>query len=146
MLLSVLGRERALRAMEHVSTEKRAQGWLATRVEHPVDRDELEQALREVDGIVEYGRNSEILYVRYVELLEVAVTLGMSDEQARDITRYLKQQGTELTTLKELLTADIDDITVEDVRRAFNDAAGDLIVEAPAVALGVLGKALGIPG
>ncbi len=142
VLRRLLEVEAVKRAMKHVSSDQRADGFIAVRVEHPVDREELEQAIRNVGGLPEYGRNKDILLLQFDVLLDIAETLGFEDVNVRKAARYLKTHAKEVKDLGDLLAKDLSDITPADVRKGLNSAAIEVVQGTPGAAFDAVVKAM----
>ena len=144
VLRRLLQVDTVMRAMKHVSSAQRADGFIAVRVEHPVDREELEQAIRNVGGMPDYGRNKDILLVRFDVLLDIAETLGVKDVDVRKAARYLKTHAKEVSSLEDLLGKNLADITFEDVRKGLDSAAIEVVKDAPGAAFSAVVTSMGM--
>jgi hypothetical protein len=142
VLRRLLQIEAVKQSMAHVSPDQRAAGFIAVRVEHPVDREELEQVIRDVGGLPEYGRNRDILLVRFTVLLDIAERLGITDEQARKAASHLRKHAKDVDSLQDLLTADMATLSAQDVRAGLNAAAAEVVAKGPSAAFTALVTAM----
>jgi hypothetical protein len=98
-------------------------------IEHPAERSEFVQAIKELDGVPRYARNREVLLVPLDTLIDVAEYLGLSDDDTTAAAAAKKAFDGD-TDLKGLLTTDIRKLNGTKLRSALNKVGGSLLAEA----------------
>ncbi len=104
-----------------------SEGFVPLIVEHPDDRMEIENAIKEAGGIPVYERNREVLLIHYKILIGIASELGIVIDK-RKAQLEIKRVVGDAETLKGFLTKPLNQITREDIRDALNEA-GALVIE-----------------
>lgn len=130
ILSSVLTEEHISAGAQHASAKSQKDGFLAIRVEHPDDKEELEQAIMEVGGIPVYERNRDVLAIRFDTLLSLADRLGFASNDPKKIRTALKKIAPGAESVQELLKTEVTDLTWEQVRTAFNAAGAEILTGA----------------
>ena len=104
----------------HVSERSRKDGFLAVRVEHPDDRERLEQAILEAGGLPVYERNREVLAVRFDTLVALAERSGFLQPDTEVVVKSLQALAPASQELAELLRKDVSRLRWDDSRNALN--------------------------
>jgi hypothetical protein len=118
-----------LSKLSQYATERRMnEGFIPLTVEHPDDRMELENAIKEAGGVPIYERNREVLLVHYKVLIAIAFPLGIVADPKKT-QRELKRLVGDTETLRGFLTKPLSDITGEELRDALNDAGASVLEE-----------------
>lgn len=110
-------------------------------IEHPAEREEFVQAIKELHGVPRYARNREVLLVPLETLVEVAEYLGLSDDDTTAASAAKKAFDSD-TDLKELLATDIRALNGTKVRAALNRVGASLLAEAATGGLEVAARGL----
>lgn len=120
-LLALLLTEGRVRAGRDYASEKtQKDGFLALRVEHADDREELEQLILDAGGIPIYERNRDVLVVRFDTLLAVGDKWGFASAEPKRVRDALKGIAPKAEAVKDLLKKNVSDLTWDDVRHGFN--------------------------
>ena len=98
-------------------------------IEHPAEREEFVQAIKELYGVPRYARNREVLLVPIDTLVDVAEYLGLSDDDTTAAAAARKAFDGD-TDLKQLLATDIRKLNGTKVRAALNGVGASLLAEA----------------
>lgn len=104
----------------HVSERSRKEGFLAVRVEHPDDRQWLEQAILDAGALPVYERNREVLAVRFDTLVALAERSGFLPADAAAMVEELRKLAPASEELADLLKKDMAKLRWEEVRNAIN--------------------------
>ncbi|GAB4543254.1 MAG: hypothetical protein Fur002_14910 [Anaerolineales bacterium] len=151
-LLNLTTREMIKHVLENALTEKKlasaaryasersaSEGFLALVIEHPDYRAEMEEAIKNLDGIPIYERNPQVILIHYKTLFELAQQHELLDSFP-NIQKSLKSLcGTKVKDLEGFLKKSAKDLTWDDVRAALSSAAAKVIAsEVTGVALPAL--------
>lgn len=112
---------------KYVSEKTRKDGFLAVRVEHADDRQELEEAILSAGGLPVYERNRDVLVVRFDTLLAIAEDFEFIDRDPARVRAALKKLAPAVDEVKDLLRKDVSDLKWEEVRSAFNAAGAEAV-------------------
>lgn len=104
----------------HVSERSRKDGFLAVRVEHPDDRQWLEQAILDAGALPVYERNREVLAVRFDTLVALAERGGFLQPDVEATVKALRTLAPASGELADLLAKDLAQLRWDDVRGALN--------------------------
>jgi hypothetical protein len=127
ILSEVLTEERIRAGATYASERTQKDGFIAVRLEHADDRQELEQTILDAGGIPVYERNSDVMVLRFDTLLSLADSQGFISRDPKGVRAALKKLAPTTEQVKELLKKDVSDVTWEDVRGAFNAAGADAL-------------------
>jgi len=127
ILKETLTPERLDSAARYASERRREDGFLALLVEHPDDRLELEQAIKEAGAIPVHERNREVVLVHYETLFELAEKFAFLDQDPAKIQKALKKLFRSETDLEGFLKKDIGELTWQDAREALNSAGAKVV-------------------
>ena len=127
ILKETLTPERLDSAARYASERRREDGFLAMLVEHPDDRLELEQAIKEAGAIPVYERNREVVLVHYETLFELAEKFEFLAQDPAKVQKDLKKLCRSKTDLEGFLTKDIKELTWQDAREALNSAGAKVV-------------------
>ena len=116
----VLAADNLRAGSRHVSERSRKDGFLAVRVEHPDDRQWLEQAILDAGGLPVYERNREVLAVRFDTLVALAERGGFLRPDVDATVKALRSLAPASEELADLLKKDVAKLRWEDVRSAIN--------------------------
>jgi hypothetical protein len=103
-------------------------GFLPILLEHPVERVEFEQALKEQRAIPRHARNREVLLVRFDQLLGVLERHGITKVNKGLIAR-LQRELAKNTTAKQFLKKDLSKLTLAEARGALNDVVASAVAK-----------------
>lgn len=120
--------DRLSKLSQYATERKMNEGFIPLAVEHPDDRMELENAIKEAGGVPIYERNREVLLIHYKILIAIACQIGIVLD-AKRTQREIKRLVGDTETLRGFLTKPFSDITGEDVRDALNDAGASVFEE-----------------
>lgn len=120
--------DRLSKLSQYATERKMNEGFIPLAVEHPDDRMELENAIKEAGGVPIYERNREVLLIHYKVLITIASKLGIVVDPNR-AQREIKRLVGDNETLKGFLTKPLSDITSEDIRDALNDVGASVVEE-----------------
>lgn len=114
-----------------LSQNKRAwkeDGLLPLLLEHPVDRAEVEERLKQKKHIVHHARNREVLLVPHGPLLDVVAGLsGAVDEKRLSAIRSAFAKSSDL---KQFLTKDVRTLSWKEARSVLNATMADIVHKA----------------
>lgn len=127
LLATLLTEDRIRAGRDYASERTQKDGFLALRVEHADDREELEQLILDAGGIPVYERNRDVLVVRFDTLLAVGDKWGFASAEPKRIRAALKSIAPKSDAVKDLLKKNISDLRWEDVRRTFNQVGADAL-------------------
>ena len=130
ILGAVLTEERIAAGAKHASEKSRKDGFLAVRVEHPDDREELEQAIAEAGGIPIYERNRDVLVVRFDTLLALGDVFEFADNDPKRVATALKKIAPKAEVLNDLLQTKVSELSWSQVRSAFNSVGAEALTGA----------------
>jgi hypothetical protein len=122
-----LSQEHLARLAQYATERRMSEGFIPLILEHPDDRMEIENAIKEAGGIPVYERNREVLLIHYKILIGIASELGIVIDK-RKAQLAIKRIVGDAETLKGFLTKPLTQITREDIRDALNEA-GALVIE-----------------
>jgi len=126
ILKHTLTKPKLTSAARYASEKSAKDGFLALLVEHPDDRAELEEALKNLDAIPVYERNPQVILVHYETLFQLAKEYELLDD-FEDIQKALKKLcGNRAKDLEDFLKKDIKKLEWEDVRAALNATAAKI--------------------
>ena len=118
-----------LSKLSQYATERRmSEGFIPLTVEHPDDRMELENAIKEAGGVPIFERNREVLLIHYKVLIDIAFQLGIVADPQKAQQEIKRLVGV-TETLRGFLTKPLPDITGGDIRDALNDAGASVLEE-----------------
>ncbi len=133
---------RALKGvLRDMSSELFKNQTLPILIEHPAERAEFVQAIKELYGVPRYARNREVLLVPIDTLLAVAEYLGLSDHDTAAAAAARKAFDSD-TDLKKLLATDIRKLNGTKVRAALNQVGASLLAEAATGGLDLAARGL----
>ncbi len=133
---------RALKGvLRDMSSDLFADQTLPILLEHPAERSEFVQAIKELYGVPRYARNREVLLVPIETLLDVADYLGLSDDDTTAASAAKKAFDGD-TDLKKLLATDIRKLNGTKVRAALNNVGASLLAEAATGGLDLAARGL----
>lgn len=113
-------------ALDSISNAKLAGGFIPLLLEHPTQRGELEQALKQLHVAPDYTRNKEIMLVKVDVLLEALGQLSMFKIDTR-AQKVIRAELAKDKTLKDLLASDVARLTGADFRAAMNNALASAV-------------------
>lgn len=142
VLKHALTKERLASAARYASEKSAQEGFLALMIEHPDYRAEMEEAIKNLDGIPVYERNPQALLVHHETLFQLAKEYDLLDDFPQIQKALKKLCGTSVKDLEGFLKKNAHDLTWDDVRVALNSTAAKIVAgELTAVALPALLKA-----
>ncbi|MBE2291558.1 MAG: hypothetical protein J0L89_07340 [Xanthomonadales bacterium] len=104
----------------HVAERSRKDGFLAVRVDHPDDRQLLEQAILDAGALPVYERNREVLAVRFDTLVALAERGGFLQPDVEAMLKELRRLAPASEELADLLKKDLAKLRWDDLRSALN--------------------------
>jgi hypothetical protein len=138
ILKHTLTREKLASAARYASEKNAQEGFLALMIEHPDYRAEMEEAIKNLDGIPIYERNPQVILIHHETLFQLAKEFNLLDGFG-DIQKSLKKLcGSKVKDLEEFLKKDAKDLTWDDVRAALNSTAAKIIAKDLPIALPAL--------
>ena len=120
-VLNVVLSDKALdTAGKHAGRVAKQDGYIPVWIEHPIDRVDFEQAILDAGGIPRRDHHPDVLFVRFDVLTKIA-TVYLPATSVTSAIKSLKKLAPAAEEVKALLTKDIKDITLTDIRSTIND-------------------------
>lgn len=111
----------------YASERQKSEGFLALQIEHPDYRAEMEEAIKNLDGIPVYERNPQVILIHYKTLFELARQYDLLDDFPNIQKALRRLRGSKVKDLEDFLRKDAKDLTWEDVRAALNSTAAKIV-------------------
>lgn len=141
VLKHTLTKEKLANAARYASERTAKEGFLALLIEHPDYRAEMEEAIKNLDGIPIYERNAQVILIHYETLFQLAKDFGLLDEFPKIQASLKKLCGSKVSDLEGFLKKDAKDLTWDDVRAALTSTTAKIIAgELSSIALPALLK------
>ena len=127
ILKHTLTKEKLASAARYASEKSAQEGFLALMIEHPDYRAEMEEAIKNLNGIPIYERNPQVILIHHETLFQLAREFDLLDDFG-DIQKALKKLcGSKVKDLEEFLKKDAKDLTWKDVRDALNSTTAKVV-------------------
>ncbi len=142
VLRETLTEKRLASAGLYASERQKSEGFLALQIEHPDYRAEMEEAIKNLEGIPIYERNPQVILVHYRTLFELARQYDLLNDFPEIQKSLKKLRGSKVKDLEDFLKKNAQDLTWEDARAALNSTAAKIIAgELTSIALPALLRA-----
>ena len=128
ILQGLLTEERIEAGAAYAISHNKAEGYLAVRLEHTDDRELLEQALLEAGEYPVHERNPEVMVVSLGSMLAVAKRYGFVAD-ADKFYLDLKRMAAKSKDLQDILTADLKEVTWDEVRVVVNRVGARIVAK-----------------